>query len=82
MVEAEDNTLSTKAGVMDICANIYPMALDVQDIELTGGSDGNDWLMVFDPSTQLIRLCIGTKRFMRMTRMKSLSPVLVGVLTT
>ena len=45
---ANANTLNTEANVNDILACMYPVEIDVQDIMLSNGSDGQDILKIFD----------------------------------
>lgn len=52
VVAGENNSFSTKAGVKDIVACVFPTAVSIQDITLTGGTDGSDWIMVFNPNTR------------------------------
>ena len=48
---ANANTLNTEANVNDIVACMYPVELDVQDIVLDNGSDGQDILKIFNAAT-------------------------------
>ena len=49
VIEASDGSnLKTIAGVQDLIAGVFPVALDIQDISLSDGSDGGDTIMLWN----------------------------------
>ena len=52
VLAASDNSFEVSSGVKDIVACVYPTSLDIQDITLSAGTDGSDWIMVFDADSK------------------------------
>ena len=48
VVAANDNYVDVKASQMDLCANVFPVATDVQTITLSDQTDGGTLLMFYD----------------------------------
>jgi hypothetical protein len=52
VVAASDNKVTTVANTMDLFANVYPVAVDIQDITLQGTvAYGQDWIKFWNPAT-------------------------------
>ena len=47
-----ENTQSLMANKQDLLAALFPVETDVQDIKLSNGSDGGDWIKIFNPETR------------------------------
>ena len=52
IVAAEQNLVSMVGGKQDIVATMFPVSTSIQDISLSNGTEGKDWMMVFDPETR------------------------------
>ena len=48
VVAANDNYVDVQASKMDLCANVFPVATDVQTITLSDTTDGGTLLMFYD----------------------------------
>ena len=47
-----ENTQSLQSGKQDLLAALFPVETDVQDIKLSNGTDGGDWIKIFNPETR------------------------------
>ena len=52
VVAATSNGFTTSANKKDIVACVFPTDLNIQDITLTNGTEGSDWIMVFNAATR------------------------------
>ena len=51
VVAADENSFTTTPNKKDIVACVFPVSIDIQGIKLENGTDGCDWIMVFNPQT-------------------------------
>ena len=49
VLSSTSETLSLSANKMDIMASPYPVELDIQNIKITGFTDGVDWMKLYVP---------------------------------